>query len=157
MAVATGVGNYSSFEAFSQNDPTGSVCIKRMYNYNHVLGWLRPKNYITNSPTPMDRRPYWFDLLNKVIWNKPKEQITDKDVTDFTAEYPNQREGNGKWSQLLSFIFQGNVDSNKVTVAQATSKIVELQGGFTQKDLDNAHEKGRRLGINQVISAAQKL
>ena len=42
-AVANGVGGILSFEAFSQNDPLGSVCIIRKYNYGNVLGWLRPK------------------------------------------------------------------------------------------------------------------
>lgn len=47
-AVAT--GNHQTqgkstdwFEAFSQNDPTGSPCILKKYSYNNVLGWLRPK------------------------------------------------------------------------------------------------------------------
>jgi len=30
-----------NFEAFSQNDPTGSKCILKTYNYNHISGWLR--------------------------------------------------------------------------------------------------------------------
>lgn len=36
-----------SFEAFSQNDPAGSKCAIKKYSYNHVLGVLRPRTYIS--------------------------------------------------------------------------------------------------------------
>jgi hypothetical protein len=42
--VATGA-LVGSFDCFVQNDPTNSACHTKNYNYNHVLGWLRPKNY----------------------------------------------------------------------------------------------------------------
>lgn len=45
--VATGKGDTNTFECFEQNDPTGSVCHLKIYNYNHVVGWLRFK---TQSP-----------------------------------------------------------------------------------------------------------
>lgn len=44
VAVATGWGSTSQFEAFSQNDPFASPCIKKRYYYNYILGWLRVKN-----------------------------------------------------------------------------------------------------------------
>lgn len=34
-------GNTDTFEAFSQNDPTGAKCILKTYPYTHVSGWLR--------------------------------------------------------------------------------------------------------------------
>lgn len=36
----------NSFQAFSQNDPTGSPCVMKTYDYTYVLGWIRK---ITNS------------------------------------------------------------------------------------------------------------
>lgn len=33
--------NIDTFEAFSQNDPTGAKCILKTYPYTHVTGWLR--------------------------------------------------------------------------------------------------------------------
>ena len=43
-------GVQANLQAFSQNDPTGSVCIVKTYNYNNILGWLRPKAYNTVPP-----------------------------------------------------------------------------------------------------------
>lgn len=119
VSVATGKGDLNTFESFDQNFPTGSVCKLVTHNYNNLLGVLRLK--VTQNT--MDRRPYWFDLINKVVWNKPHEQIKDSEVELFTKEYPNQKTGNGKWSQLCNLVYQGNVDSNKITVEQLWSEI----------------------------------
>lgn len=78
---------------------------------------------LAKGQNTMDRRPYWFDLINKAVWNKPHEQIKDSEVELFTKEYPNQKAGNGKWSQLCNLVYQGNVDSNKITVEQLWSEI----------------------------------
>lgn len=88
VAVATGVGNTDTFQAFSQNDPFGSPCILKTYNYNCVLGWLRCKIPQT-TPTipPGDDCPLKLtqvtqerDRLNDVIGLKDKE-ISSKDST----------------------------------------------------------------------------
>lgn len=42
-AVSTGEGGLNTFKAFAQNDPVGSPSVVRAYNYNNVLGWLRPR------------------------------------------------------------------------------------------------------------------
>lgn len=41
--IATGTGDLNTFECFEQNDPTGSNCHLKVYNYLSVIGWLRPK------------------------------------------------------------------------------------------------------------------
>lgn len=41
--IATGTGDLNTFECFEQNDPLGSNCHLKSYNYNNVTGWLRPK------------------------------------------------------------------------------------------------------------------
>ncbi len=42
--------NLYKFTAFSQNDPTGSRSIRKVYpNYKGVLGWLHPKKYAVTS------------------------------------------------------------------------------------------------------------
>lgn len=48
VVVSTGKGESKGkstdwFEAFSQNDPTGSVCMVKRYSFSNVLGWLVPK------------------------------------------------------------------------------------------------------------------
>lgn len=50
--IATGKGDINTFECFEQNDPTGSAPRLKTYNYNHVVGWLRAKNFTNTSPTP---------------------------------------------------------------------------------------------------------
>ena len=119
VSVATGKGDLNTFESFDQNFPTGSASHLMTHNYNNLLGVQRLK--VTQNT--MDRRPYWFDLINRVVWNKPHEQIKDSEVELFTKEYPNQKAGNGKWSQLCNLVYQGNVDSNKITVEQLWSEI----------------------------------
>jgi surface antigen len=44
VAIASGVGDINTFQAWSQNDPTGSKIILKTYNYDYVSGWLHPKN-----------------------------------------------------------------------------------------------------------------
>lgn len=71
----------------------------------------------TNSQPPMnnDKRPYYFDLINKVVWNKPHEQLTEADITKFTGEYPSQLSRSGKWDKLC--LMAGLTgDSNEVSV-----------------------------------------
>ena len=40
--IATGTGDLNTFECFEQNDPIGSNCHLKTYNYNNVKGWVRP-------------------------------------------------------------------------------------------------------------------
>lgn len=42
VAVALGGGDTNRFQAFSQNDPTGTAAAVREYTYRRVLGWFRP-------------------------------------------------------------------------------------------------------------------
>lgn len=50
VGVATGTGDLNSFECFVQNDPLGSNCHLKTYNYNSVLGWLKPLSVVEPSP-----------------------------------------------------------------------------------------------------------
>lgn len=52
VAVATGVGDTNTFQAFSQNDPTGSTSVLKTYNYSYVLGVQRLK--VTGSTPNMN-------------------------------------------------------------------------------------------------------
>ena len=48
IGVCTGRADLKTFDAFEQNDPLKSVCHVKGYDYNNVLGWLRPLA-LTNS------------------------------------------------------------------------------------------------------------
>lgn len=41
--IATGKGDVNTFDCFEQNDPLGSACHVKTYNYAYVTGWLRFK------------------------------------------------------------------------------------------------------------------
>lgn len=52
--IATGNGDEKTFDCFEQNDPTGVDCRVTTYNYQHVLGWLRPHELPTNQQELID-------------------------------------------------------------------------------------------------------
>lgn len=138
VAIATGEGDVNHFKSLDQNWVLGSPSVVVDHNYGYFLGVQRYK--VTNSPQPtmQDRRPYWFDLLNSVIWNKPKEQITDDMVNQFVRDYPSQKYRSGLWDQLCNVAgFTG--DTNQVSVAMIVTKL-KGQGfdkaGFIQKIID---------------------
>jgi len=114
-------GNLNNLMVFTQNDPLGAPSIKRTYSYSMIRGWLRP---ITNSLPTMDRRPYWFDLMNSVIFKLPFEQVTDQMVRDWANEYPNEKARSGKWGTLVNRVFGKPTNSNPVTVKE----VLELVG-----------------------------
>lgn len=125
VSVATGKGDTTYFESSDQNWVVGNPVTLVKHSYNYFLGVQRLK--VTQST--MDRRPYWFDLINKVVWNKPYEQVTDSEVNKFVSEYPSQRARSGKWDQLcLKAGLTG--DSNAVAVDQLAAK---LQGNSFDK------------------------
>lgn len=114
-AIATGKCDLNTFDAFSQNDPLNSPCVLRTYNYNHVRGWIRPENLPVNIPTMTDRRQYWFDLMNKVIFNKPHEELNDEMIKDFAKSYPTQLKRSGLWDLLATKAgFDGNTNNLSV-------------------------------------------
>lgn len=41
--IAHGKADINKFDCFEQNDPLGSNCHIKNYNYSYVIGWLRPK------------------------------------------------------------------------------------------------------------------
>lgn len=121
-ALATKNADINKFEAFSQNDPLGKPCILKTYDYYQVRGWLQP-NTTAITPSPIDRRPYWFDRINTVTFKKPHEQVTDAEVERLVKEYPTQLNRSGKWDTLCKKAgFNG--DSNQVTVDQLYEKIL---------------------------------
>lgn len=81
-AVATGKGDTKSFEAFSQNDPTGKPCILKTYTYAKVLGWLRPKVLPVEQPDMSDQDKKDIESMNNLraynnVWYESKYIIAD--------------------------------------------------------------------------------
>jgi hypothetical protein len=42
VGISSGIRTLNSLQVFEQNDPLKSVCHLKTYNYNSILGWLRP-------------------------------------------------------------------------------------------------------------------
>jgi len=55
VGVATGNGDTNSFEAVVQNDPLKSDIEVKTYSYDHVIGWLRPKQLPQDQQATMDQ------------------------------------------------------------------------------------------------------
>lgn len=119
--IAAGKGDLDTFECFEQNDPTGSNSHLKVYKYNSVLGWLRPK-VLQVSDTTMDRRAYWFDLINSVTFKLPHEQVSDQMVNDFVRNYTGQLKRSGLWDQLGNRVGLTG-DSNLWTVDQVVNAL----------------------------------
>ena len=51
IGMDNGNAKQLTLDVFQQNDPTGSNCHVKTYNYNNIIGWLRVKN-VGATPTP---------------------------------------------------------------------------------------------------------
>ena len=63
-------GDTNNFVSFDENWPVGSVCHFQPHNYTNVLGWLRPKQVA--SPTPTE---FTFTDQTKVPLGEPWGEI----------------------------------------------------------------------------------
>jgi hypothetical protein len=64
VGISTGKGDTNTFEVLEQNDPTGSNCHLRTYNYNYITGWLHPKTLPTN---PVDNSAKYVQALQTIV------------------------------------------------------------------------------------------
>jgi len=124
---------------------------------NGYDGWIDPMPHFTSStPTPTDdRRGYWFDLMNKVIWNLPKEKITDAMVNEFVAQYPSRAKRAGA-SDLIRDLVDSKLDITKMTAQQFIDAVVEKYQPSVAK-IAQARENGRIDGLKQAVETVKKL
>lgn len=107
----------------------------------------------TNSQPPMnnDKRPYYFDLMNKVIWNKPHEQLTEEDINKFTREYPSQLSRSGKWDQLcMKAGIQG--DTNEVSIDYLYRTIQDKAPSISETQIRADERKKTLEMVRSVVS-----
>lgn len=85
VGVATGNNtNSTQFEMLEQNDPLGHDIQPKIYNYDHVTGWLRPKQLPQDLQKELDecriaRDKNWDDLIaSKTTIDSLNGIITDK-------------------------------------------------------------------------------
>lgn len=67
--VASGNNTYNTFQAFVQNDPFGHNSWEKDYNYDYVLGWLRPRDQGTTITTVYDNINFSAVFKYKIFKN----------------------------------------------------------------------------------------
>lgn len=93
VATATGTGNVSTFQAFSQNVPLGSNSHLVTFSYNHVLGALRLK--VTSSPQPpisgnlMEKNAK--ENIDKILNFFKEKKFIDNDASETWLNVPNDQ------------------------------------------------------------------
>ena len=76
-------GNVNKFTAFSQNDPTGTLSIKKPYkNYFGVLGWFRPNKDVNNGSDESEKEK---DMLLEYL-GMPNEEEARKKLAEHLGE-----------------------------------------------------------------------
>lgn len=156
VAVCTGVGDVNTFQAFSQNDPTGSPSVLKTYNYSYVLGVQRLK--VTGATPPMDpmiqKKASRYDVLEhddkgaSVDTNK----ITDAEFEITRQQFKDRKVAGGKWDQTCDLA--GVPHSS--TPQQVADKF-KAMGGCKPEDLAKAKESGRIDGVKQSEAVVHKL
>lgn len=112
VALATGNNtNSNSFEVLEQNDPTGSECHIKTYNYNGVIGWLHPNQLPENQQAIIDQLRQKRDD----DWNKfQADESTIANLNNLTKQKDNDiAQLNSKVSTLESqaTALQASIDS----------------------------------------------
>lgn len=141
-AVAKRKININTFEAFSQNDPTGAKCGLKVYSYANVRGWLRPKLAVVENNMDSKKAIQFDRVLNYL---KEKDYITDNDSNHYLEgefldlikhlyeDYKSNRERAGKWDNIC--LKAGiTTDSNKVSVDQVYEKLYKAEVVSTQSE-----------------------
>ena len=133
------------FKVLSQNDPVDTPTQIRDYNYNYVLGWLKPLSVqISNMDS---KKAIQFDRVLNYL--KEKGYIADNDSNKYLDgefldlimklydDYKSNSSRAGKWDTICNKVY-GPVDSNsknpdgvyetiKLSVKPDTARIKELE------------------------------
>lgn len=155
VAVATGTGNLNTFAAFSQNDPLGSKShVVNNYSYSYVYGGARLKNAEPMDNTDL-KAAWWFDLMNAVIWGKPREEVTDEMVQGWAAGYKGMLQRSGWYDKVVQYIKGAtNIDTNQVSADALIKVVASWKGLNTQLQEALAEIKNRE---EQVVRLKEQL
>lgn len=118
------------FRAFSQNDPIGSKCHIKAYNYAHVDGWLRKIGTSDNDDLQACLKAHKeaVDSANK----------KDTEIEKLQAELKKLQDGKGVSQEAFEKMQKNLVDAN----AEITEKDKTVETLTKQiKDLKAQHEK----------------
>lgn len=144
-AVATGKGDTNSFEAFSQNDPTGKPCILKTYTYTKVLGWLRPKTLPVEQPDMNTQDKKDIESMNNLraynnVWYESKNVIADYEAR--VAEIKSLQDETTKLKKQIN-----ELESD---LSLSADSIESLEMEINNMEEDHAED------INNIVSKYEK-
>jgi hypothetical protein len=133
--LCTGTANLDTFECFEQNDPIGSNCHLKTYNYNFVYGWLRPitadasqqalidqlrADRDTNHNLYIQEREAKINLETQLDQKNKTIQVYEKRIEDKDGEIKSL-------SESLQSLTQKNTDlGNEVVSLKADKQKAEM-------------------------------
>jgi len=155
-AIATGVHKTEGkstdwFEAFSQNDPFGSLCVLKKYSYNNVIGFIRPKKELVKL------NDYYLGIdLN----NKESVKVcvqTWKDVVD--GKFIKKEEYDKVVNELNEL--KKKQLNTEVLLTEKNTLALKLQECERQRDIyraeyDNATKEGGYIEQIKYLEEAKK-
>jgi hypothetical protein len=129
--LCTGTANLDTFEAFEQNDPLGSNCHLKTYNYNFVYGWLRPITADVSQQALIDQLRADRDTNHNLYIQEREAKInleTQLDQKNKTILiYEKRIEDKDKEIQILSETSQSLTQKNVLLKEQLTALKSEKQ------------------------------
>lgn len=106
-----------------QNVPGSSTACPDSLDTNRIISRAAQILSGATPPSGIDKRPYWFDLINKAVWNKPWEKLTQAEIDIFVRDYQGQYIRSGRFDELgIKAGLSGN--SNNWTSEQIYNAIV---------------------------------
>ena len=143
-AIATGKGDTKTFEVFEQNNPLGSDCHFRTYNYSYVEGWLRPKNPTLNQVS-VDG-----DTFQKLVSNSTKyDEFVAAGYTTIQDVLKKVEEANNNKNSVTEDL--KSCENRNISLAEELKKLMEEnsaaidQGFAAQKERDEMLKNWKQL------------
>lgn len=122
----------NKFTAFSQNDPTGSACILKEYEYSKIYGWLEPvDNTVDNSERYKEER----DKCSKELGETLADLEQQKTITSETKKELNT------FMETLAGKLKVVVDKNEIIGAVERVLEVESQLEVANKKIIQEEKK----------------
>jgi len=105
----------------------GDLFFPKIKEYREKNGNVSWGGSVIPAPSPiMDSRPFWFDLINKSVWNKGWEQLKENDIRQFSeVDYPSRAKRAGLWDQITGMAQMAG-DTTKMTAQQVFDKVQSL-------------------------------
>ncbi len=117
-------GDVNKLTCFSQNDPTGSPSVRKLYSsYRGIIGWLRPKLAVT-QPTMTEQQKKDIESMENLrkyrgTWYESKDVIRDWELLE--AE---KRDNNKAWDIERAKLKQ-DIANEKEAVSRLDKRLLE--------------------------------